>query len=204
MLLLYTGAIQPLTGQRNPEKSLGGFVSSTKIPNGRINNLFEDVSYYTKIDKPVQYKAVAIENNTGDALINLKFGINYLQPNPNYKLELAIVSMNAPYVEMEKLEKTIDEPYYAQFVECIYDVANNIDNRIGVPDLLPNVRYGVWIKKTILNPQQNSNLTDCDIYSEGIVKPVDTKFEFIMTFGDDGGAPIIGEFNNDNSGDFTI
>jgi hypothetical protein len=46
MVLLYTGAVLPNAPQINADKSLGGYVSSTGVPNGRLANLFSN--YFQK------------------------------------------------------------------------------------------------------------------------------------------------------------
>ena len=44
--LYYTGSLKGGTEQTNFAKSTGGYISSTKVPNGNFNNLFSSLSLY--------------------------------------------------------------------------------------------------------------------------------------------------------------
>lgn len=148
MRLLYSGAIAYLQPQPNPSASLGGFVSSSIVPNLRINSLFSDGSYFSSKNGSVETKALILENETSSGITALTIGYEY-STNPDFKIEIAIVSLTSNQL-MEQIGNVRDTPYYATFSEANIDPAASppIDNTLDIGNLAANTRLGIWIRRT--------------------------------------------------------
>ena len=146
MRFLYTGASAFLKPQNNPSLSLGGFMSSTVLPNGRMNSLFSDGSYFGSKYGNVETKALILENESGVAVNNLKLGYKYTG-NLDFMIEVAFVTLQAPdFQQIEKIGNVREMPYYASFIEA--NIEGLIDNSAALGTMVPSGKLGVWIRRT--------------------------------------------------------
>lgn len=142
---LYTGATSFLGPQIDPEKSLGGFASSSIIPN-RKNNLFSDTSYLSNINSVVETKAIILENFTTEENPILNVGIGYRYDDNLYNIEIGIIELNSEG-KMEIIQTSKSLPYYATFSDA--SINEEADNSIIIPEFAANGRYGIWIKRKV-------------------------------------------------------
>ena len=156
MILLLSGANHKDAQQLDTHKSLGGLISSTPVPNGRINGLFSDLSNYTIQNKLPEIVGIFIKNNTANALINLSIQQIYDQDNL-CKFEFAIVSVTETGA-MELIGNKNEEPYHAEWFEAT-DVTLITDS-FAADDVL-----GIWIRRTIISeniPESECSPIDSD------------------------------------------
>jgi hypothetical protein len=90
MILFYTGADTANAPQINAEKSLGGFVSGSPIPNGKLNNLFSSISKSAVLGNKTEIRMIALQNLTGATLSNVSIYTNTV--GKSTKLQLAAVA----------------------------------------------------------------------------------------------------------------
>lgn len=76
--LYYTGAKSFLEEQRSPSKSLGGYISSSAIPNALINNLYADISYSNLQEGVQQLRVIALKNEGISTLVNVTAHIEHI------------------------------------------------------------------------------------------------------------------------------
>jgi len=114
MRFYYSGAQDFNFPQTDFRKSLGGKISSTEIPNGRINNLFDDVSLLSNYEEFTDIKGIFLKNTLGKAVSNVC--LYTLSSNVNDTFELAAVSVDQNKPAMEVLRSSRDLPYYSDFV----------------------------------------------------------------------------------------
>lgn len=69
MEFFHTGAKTFKGTQTDPFSCLGGFISSTKLPNGRFNNVFNDISRYSDENGGFEVRGIGLMNTTG-VLVN--------------------------------------------------------------------------------------------------------------------------------------
>lgn len=145
----YTGAKTPNEPQLNPKYSLGGYVSNSPVPSGRLNNLFENTTYYDIASGQLTAcKAIVLKNIGADELSNVKIGIEKTEANPDYIVELAFVSLvNGG---MEGIASPKDLPYTATFMEA--NITNDVDGSLALPAIPAGGMLGVWVKRTLQNP----------------------------------------------------
>ncbi len=175
MRFLYSGATAYLLPQNNISLSLGGFVSSTIVPNGRLNSLFSDGSYKAAKFGSVETKALILENETQAGVTGVTFGYQY-SVDPDFKIEVAVVTLSNNQ-SMEQLESIRDTPYYGTFYEANVDPDNNIDNRLDLGDIAAGSRLGIWIRRTQFK-HTNDIPTDFSVITDQIVNSVSFKLDW--------------------------
>jgi len=149
MKIYYTGANENNEAQPDPEKSLGGFISSTATPNDLANNLFGDISKYTIDKKLRETKALILKNDTGSTVTNLN--LYFTIPAGTYcKFEVAAVTVTpdaSGHVYMEKITSFRGTPYSGAFTE-----ADGVSNQVLLSSSFTNNSYlGLWFRRTILD-----------------------------------------------------
>lgn len=182
--LLYTGADNVGLPQLTASKSIGGFVSSSQVPNLLMQNLFGDVSYQNLVNGSKTLRALALKfiETTG----NFRIGI---LPNSNdlkFKIELAFVSVTNN--QMEKLLNDNAEPIYAQFNEhSVMSDINDVSNMFYLADQPKDTVMGVWIKRTILKENQlpTSEIPICQQYEQKEnIDDISDGFKIIVQYDD--------------------
>jgi hypothetical protein len=117
MLLFYTGSDTPQGVQKLSEKSLGGYISSTIVPNGILNNLF---STFTKSDvdsKRNQTRVIALTNLTSAPIPNISLYTSI----PNGSFVDIKLGVSEPFFDkcgnpnFEKLDTEEASPYYTTY-----------------------------------------------------------------------------------------
>lgn len=118
MMLYLTGATSSITKsgnvpQQDTAKSLGGFVSSTPVPNGELNALFDLVSTYTKEKRRAETIAVALINNTEQYVKNVTMSL-VVGNQSIASFKVAAVALNEE-LAMEHIPNRYAEPMMAEF-----------------------------------------------------------------------------------------
>lgn len=118
MQLLLSGASNFKTEQGDVNQSLGGYMSSTRVPNGKINSLFGDITQYGKSKKIEETIAVFLYNDSQEVVKNLviqqiydnKYGKEY----KNVEFQFAVVEpKNNQFIEL--IGNKTERPYDAEF-----------------------------------------------------------------------------------------
>lgn len=198
MRFLYSGAKVYLTPQPDPKMSLGGLVSSSVVPNSRLNNLFSDASYSSVKEGLTETYALILENESSVTVTSLTLGYQYVA-NPlstfnsdynndynidflnqkkianDFSIRIAAVTLNANQV-MEQIGNSNDMPYVGNFSEAMIDPANRIDNSLSLGTMTAGQRLGIWIQRI----QKRQTLVPVD-FSLPIAPIIDSTI-FVMTW----------------------
>ena len=144
MRLFYTGATALDRPQENPNISLGGFKSSTVIPNGRKNALFSDIDYVQKHEGLFDIRGVVLKNETGAQVANITL---YFDPDPNPTATYEIIAVTvAANGSMESINDGKSLPYVGTFVS-----ATGVANKVTLATTLADKGLiGLWVKRTIV------------------------------------------------------
>lgn len=145
MILLYTGANVPDAIQIDSEKSLGGFVSSTQIPNNRLANLFGGISKSVILKQKTEIKMIALKNTTGAVVTGVNIYTN--NKNKSFTLQIAGVSSSvntAGEVMFEQVGDNSSYPYQATLSSH-----EGIGNLLSVGSLAIGQTIGIWILRTL-------------------------------------------------------
>jgi hypothetical protein len=159
MQFFYTGADAYNRPQVNSDKSLGGWVSNSLVPSGRVANLFSTESYKTYINGSFETKALVMMNEGAD-VTGLKFGYIYPSGYASYfKIEVAFVNLQSPnFQKMEQIMTSADTPYYGQFAEALIDPDLSIDDSLVIGNFISGAKLGVWVRRTLLA----QTISSCD------------------------------------------
>lgn len=175
MRLYYTGADVLDTPQTSAEKSLGGFRSSTMVPNGGLNVLFSDISYKMLGDKPTEVRALVLKNTGAEVVINVSLYTENQADVPFSKIEIAPVSLVNGEMERVSGGKTL--PFD---VIDWYDLEGESEAAILVAELEVGESIGIWIRRTILESINIPAIPRAELqtYYDSLTKKEEYKFEF--------------------------
>lgn len=117
-MLYLTGAANSLAKsseapQTDVSKSLGGYVSSSIVPNGNINALFDMISLNTLKNKPKETIAIALVNKFDFNTLNVGIKI-VTKKNFIGKFKVAVVEIGNDFL-MEHIDNRYSEPIQAEF-----------------------------------------------------------------------------------------
>lgn len=145
MILLYTGSNIPDAPQLNAEKSLGGFVSSTPIPNSRLSNLFSGISKSVILNQKKEIKLIALRNTTGSIINNLQIYTN--NKNKSFLLQIAAVASGVNSnneLVFEQVQDGESLPYQATLTSN-----EGITNALNIGTLAVGQTIGIWIYRSL-------------------------------------------------------
>jgi hypothetical protein len=153
-MLFYTGANKSGAIQGNPSLSLGGWVSSSQVPNDFMNNLFSDIDYTTvKTDsKPI--RVLAFKNLSGAIIPS--FQVYTVTPPTSYaKLKIGIIlnaideSCSCPY--FEQIPSEFASPSYVTLLDC-----EGVDNALTLLNIPIGQYVGIFVQRVLI-PENNSD-----------------------------------------------
>jgi hypothetical protein len=138
-----------MAAQIDKDKSLGGFVSSSPIPNDLIGNLFGEISAYTIENNFRETKALVIKNE-GSAATGLTTWFENLATHPFVNIEIAAVALTENVLctphqfSMEKITSMRGTPIGATFY-----TANSIGTAVSLGNLAAGAMLGIWLRMTL-------------------------------------------------------
>lgn len=144
MILFYTGAFSNEAPQVSADKSLGGYVSSSLIPNGRLNNIFSQISKSTVINKKQEIRMIALKNTTGSSITNAKIYTNIADGSVKLKVAAVAPAIVNGVPVFESIQDSNSLPYQASL-----DLHEGEVNAINTGIILPNAIIGIWILREI-------------------------------------------------------
>jgi len=121
MRLLFSGAQYFKSEQGNAEKSLGGFMSSTSVPNKKLNAIFSGVSNYNLTNNSQNTLAFFVYNDTATAIANITLETinqNALGVDINYCEWEYSVALPAANGAIEQIGSSFEEPFNANWFDC--------------------------------------------------------------------------------------
>jgi hypothetical protein len=144
--LYYSGPRSYLAIQQKPNYSLGGYVSSSIVPNNQNGSLFSEISAFTKQSETIEVIGLILKNDGIEDINNIQFYFNF--PDGvigQYQIAAVALSKNSKdeYM-MEEVSNSQSLPYYAEF----YD-ANGIANKVNLGDLEAGAMIGLWFKRQV-------------------------------------------------------
>lgn len=187
MRLYYTVASQPEVTQNKPSISLGGYKSSSPLPNSVVGNIFSDISMYTvKNANTNKYIGLVLKNESTKDAVNVE--ICFIYPTGAVsKFRIAAVDMALDAEDQYYMEHIIDnssKPLYAEFLE-----ADGEANKVNIGDLAIGEVVGIWLERELLldtiKTQQNEiyRKTTTDEYRyEEIELPKEDNVGFQITW----------------------
>lgn len=154
MMIYLTGASTSIAKsldapQTDTAKSLGGYVSSTPVPNGELNALFDLISAYTLEKKQKETIALALVNKLNQAVTDVTLKIVVGKDNLA-TFRIAAVALNSS-MAMESIPNRYSEPMSAEFYRADFTRASvdiEILNPAGVGEEIALYPFNVSFEVT--------------------------------------------------------
>ena len=136
MILFLTGATSSLrksdvAPQADPNKSLGGWVSSSPVPNAALNELFDLVSTGMLSDRPKETLALGLINQLSVPVTNVRLSI-VVGNRPVCEWRIAATALSED-LRMESIPNRYSEPLSAVFYDATFQRASVEFEIIGEP-----------------------------------------------------------------------
>jgi hypothetical protein len=149
--LLYTNSATPNAPQPSASASIGGYISSSSIPNDFLSNIFSEISALSKESNRKETILIALKNISQDTLDELTFSFELPQePYINVKVAFTLPSLDSCGEPIfEKIPNSSAIPLNANFL----DVVNGSDFVIG--DIASNQIVGIWFTRTLSDFAKN-------------------------------------------------
>lgn len=163
MKLFYTVTSSEGKEQADPSLSLGGFCSSSNVPNNSASSLFSDLSLYSFQESMTEYIGLILKNTFDREVYNISIWIP--KKEENYcKFRIAVVELTSSG-EMETIPNKESRPLYAEF----YETSEN--DKFELPDfvLKPGGMIGLWLERGFNEDSEEFLMrNNCDyIYEKG-------------------------------------
>ncbi len=153
MKIYFTSSSTFLGAQTDPLSSLGGYVSSSALPNGSLNGVFPEVTIQDIKKGSTTYICLALKNETGvDQTISLYYDNTSTHPLTTY--QMALVS---PFVNVacnnentaEVVNNIFSKPLSATFASNL-GVGNGLATTIVAGEYIV-----IWIERNIAKLTNN-------------------------------------------------
>ena len=215
MKLLFSGATHFKTEQPDVNKSLGGLMSSTSVPNKKLNAIFSDLSNYDLKNRTQNTLALFLFNDTTSDIANIGLEIFYQNKFDklinlcDFEFSITEVSQSG---SIETIGSIFEEPFYANWFDCesryencIIKLKNpgNVGDDIHIFGLNGTLTGNTILsfRDDILNLINSSNNLKCEIVddntlfiSKTIVEITNQNSNFLTS----GNAEIISDVNLSN------
>ena len=124
MMLYLTGAQSSLrksetNPQPDPSLSLGGYISSSPVPSGSLNSIFDAISSYTKENGLKETLAFGLINNSEETFTDVELRI-VCNPDDEATFKVAAVVVNDEDFSMEHIANRYQEPIAADFYDATF------------------------------------------------------------------------------------
>lgn len=148
--LYYTGSIKEGIEQTNYSKSLGGYISASKVPNGSFNNLFSSISLLGKnniLEELINFEMIGLglKNVLPSTLQNVNIWVEKgVDAIANFEIAIVNTAVDTNGNFIEKINNRNSLPYYATFFNI-----TGIENKKNIGNMAGGKIYGFWIKRII-------------------------------------------------------
>lgn len=168
--LYYTVSSGYLDIQGNYINSLGGFPSSTEVPNDVFDNLFDEISLSEIKDVKTQYRAIIVKNESEEVIENIELWFEKKDSNIcSYQIGATLLS-NDEQPFMEHIPSVYSRPLYTQ----LYDAT--VDSKVSIGNLNPGQMIGLWLSRTVDKEkalEEYNNVAEEDPLHRSRYKPIE-------------------------------
>lgn len=177
MRLYFTGASEGDQAQTLPSRSLGGYLSTSVVPNGSISNLFDGISQYTLLNGNKEYRGVVLTNTTQQNK-NVTLHYNNLSNDPISFFKMALVALatddcNKQY--MEQIASVDHKPVNAFFIDN-----RGEDNSLSF-QLDAGQSIGIWIERTVNKSKGVKYLSNDALNERFTTKDINQSVDITLT-----------------------
>jgi hypothetical protein len=178
--IFYTGANVAGGEQAEPRYSLGGYISSSPVPNNYFGNLFTAISQLSEQNEVEETKAIAIQNNSGADFTAFQVYVNAedcsdLQTLWDIGYQVPVLDDCGDLVS-EELPNSGSTPLNVTMQNGL-----GVNNKLILPNIVDQNYVILYIRRTI----KVSSLTDDDIinnYEDNIVPEKEEKIGLVFSW----------------------
>jgi len=174
LVIHYTGAQSLNYAQTDPNKSLGGYKSSSPMPNGINGNLFSEVSYKSEHEGIKECRGVTLTNDGNEELTTVQVYFDWDTAPTKTKWYVAVVTLDANFA-MKKIQYPQEIPVGVTFVEA------TTTNKVSVAASLPvGSSVGLWVQREVISLDDQTEVTcsELESYLENAPKEEVVKLSF--------------------------
>ncbi len=181
-MLFYTGANKNQAIQQNSSMSLGGWISSSQVPNDVLNNLFSSIDYTAVKNNLKSNRVIAFKNLSGAEIASFKVWTNTAEDSfAKFKIGIILnaidTSCNIPYFELLSSDQA--SPFYVSLADCEGEV-----NALTLANVPANQYVGIFIQRELIpdnNVDFNSAGKTCDQWFQEFSTPTSEEDQSIKT-----------------------
>ncbi len=183
MRFLYTGADKFNVSQTDPSKSLGGFISSSIIPNDYLGNIFSEADKRSIDEKRIEVRCIAIHNNTASAITSNTLEI-VLDDDSICNYRIGFQAVGEDDCDNKYFEQVINSqalPYEVTFSPIVSEEV------ISLPDIAADSYLGMWLIREFKEEEDIADNPDTSV-------PIKNCAYFEKVFADsqvDGFVPVV-------------
>lgn len=172
MKLYYTVSSGYLQPQANFINSLGGYPSSTPVPNDVFGNLFDEISISEIREAKTQYRAVILHNDSKEIASKVELWFEALSEDivSEFQIGATMLTVDGETQYMESVDSSYSKPFYTQLYSA------TIDNKVSVGDMAPDQMIGIWISRKINKEkavEDYNNVAERDLSTQSRYKPIE-------------------------------
>lgn len=162
MKFFYTNSVKFNQTQLDSSKSLGGYISSSVIPNNLVGNIFGDLTAFTKNQNQDEFRALAIQNDGTVTLTGLRVFLDIDDQasgeGNDFSYELGYLSPSTDDCG-DLLSELLPNPYAQPYTVTFYNVDGEV-NALALPNLDAGDYFVFYIKRTLLDSSLQPLTTD--------------------------------------------
>jgi hypothetical protein len=157
------------TSNTNPFLSLGGEMSTTKIPTTEIHQIWDPVTGLEQTEGDVEYRWIVLFNKGNDKFRNPHF--YFVPKDPNVGIELSRLPLNVAPTELdleeirpseEEIGPEVDVPM--PFTKATEDYKTT---QVIGPDIPPNTKLYICLQRTIPDESESVPSIAYTLVAEG-------------------------------------
>ena len=165
LVLVYTGADKAFEAQGESNRSLGGYISNTPIPNNYIGNLFPTISQLSQQEKREETRVIAIQNNSGAAFTSFDVYVQLVDPAATWQM-----GFQTPVLDDcgDLVIEAVPNAYASPVNVTMQDIVGG-NNKLILPNILDQSYVALYIKRTVAKVvvDDEADQALCDAYDEG-------------------------------------
>lgn len=148
-----SGAVEHEALQNSPMRSLGGYRSSVLLPNGRLDNLFDEVGIYEAQNGSEVFRCLFLKNESGDNSAMTDLSLHITGKQDFEKIKFGVSQPPAADGRVQMLDSQSDMPYNVTFYEAYSEEEKVVlINNLGAGQVL-----ALWLMRE-LSPTSETNI----------------------------------------------
>lgn len=160
--------------------SLGGYKSSTPVPNDMFSNLFDEISLNLASNPREQYIALILKNEGAETLKNVNMWFSAVTDNPYGTITVGAIGMGRDEEENPVTSRTSsinEKPYWIQFHEA------KEEEPVSLGDMEAGKEICLWFSRVLdgkIIREDYNNVAERDMNTQNRYKKVEKQTEEIF------------------------